>query len=100
MRPFSKAMLREFWTLHPQSERPLRRWWSTASTARWDSLADVRRDYPATDLVQGKNGNLLVFNVGGNKYRLVVLAIFGKDSIYTLWVGTHAEYDRLNVKEL
>ena len=93
-------MLREFWTLHPQAERPLRRWWKTASVAHWSGLADVRRDYPATDLVQGKNGDLLVFNVGGNKYRLVVLAVFGKESIYTLWVGTHAEYDRLNVKEL
>lgn len=50
--------------------------------------------------MQGKNGDLLVFNIGGNKYRLVVLAVFGKDSIYILWVGTHAEYDRLNVKEL
>ncbi len=50
--------------------------------------------------MQGKNSDLLVFNLGGNKYRFVVLTVFGKGSIYILWIGTHAEYDRLNVKEL
>ncbi len=100
VRPFSKPILREFWAVHPQAQRSLLRWWKTAELSSWGSLAEVRRDYPATDLVQGKNGDLLVFNVGGNKYRLIVLAQFGKRSVYILWVGTHAEYSRLNVKEL
>lgn len=100
MRPFSKPILREFWTAHPQSERPLLRWWKTASVSSWTSLSDVRREYPSTDLVQGRSGDLLIFDIGGNKFRLIVLVRFGNDSIYILWIGTHAEYDRLKVREL
>lgn len=100
MRPIATAALREFWTIHPQAERPLRRWWKTATLADWKSLADVRRDYPVTDLVKGRKGDLLVFNIGGNDFRLICRVEFGEAPLFVLFVGTHAEYDRLNVKEL
>ena len=100
VRPFSKPILREFWTRHPQAERPLVRWWKTASNASWSGLADVRRDYPSVDLVKGRKGDLLVFNIGGNDYRLICRIEFGEAPLFVLFVGTHAEYDRLNLKEL
>lgn len=100
VRPIAKPILRAFWTRHPQAEVPLHRWWKTVSIASWNGLADVRREYPATDLVKGRKGDLLVFNIGGNKYRLVVLIEFGNESLFILFVGTHAEHDRLNVREL
>jgi len=60
-------------------------------------MSDVRTDFPAADLV---DGDKLVFNIGGNKYRLVCLVDFGRPTLFVLWIGTHADYDRLNVKDL
>ena len=100
MRPFSKPILRAFWTAHPPAKEGLRTWWDRASEAEWRTFADVRRDYASVDLVKGPNGEKLVFNIGGDKYRLVVLVEFGKECIHILWVGTHAEYDELDVKAL
>ena len=100
MRPYSKSILRAFWTVRPPSEAGLQQWWSRASAARWTSFAEVRRDSPAADLVKGLNGDELSFSIAGNRYRLVVLIEFGNDSRYILWVGTRAEYDRLDVKAL
>jgi mRNA interferase HigB len=79
---------------------PLRRWWHRAQAANWANLADVRRDFPSMDLVKGRNGDLLVFNIGGNDYRLICRIEFGQTPLFILFVGTHAEYDRLNVKDL
>ena len=79
---------------------PLRRWWKRVSAAEWGGLADVRRDFPATDLVRGHKGDLLVFNIGGNDFRLVCRIEFGEAPLFILWVGTHAEYDKVDVKSL
>ena len=100
MRPFTLSVLRELWTRHPQAEKGLREWWDRTETASWRTFADVRRDFPAVDLVTSDRGDKLVFNIGGNKFRLVVLVKFGNESMFILWVGTHAEYDRLDVKRL
>lgn len=54
-------------------------------------MADVRRDFRDTDLV----GDRLIFNIGGNKYRLIVRVDFPYRRLYVRWIGTHAEYDRL-----
>ena len=100
VRPFTLSVLRAYWARHPQAEKGLREWWDRTETARWRTFVDVRRDFSAVDLVSSEKGDKLVFNIGGNKFRLVVLVKFGNESMYVLWVGTHAEYDRLNVKEL
>jgi len=60
-------------------------------------MQDVRADYPSADLV---GGNKLVFNIGGNKYRLVCRIKFGQPGLYIVWIGTHAEYDKLDVNKL
>lgn len=93
-------ILREFWTSQPQAEEGLRRWWARAEAAKWVTFADVRQDFPSADLVRGANGDKLVFNIGGNKYRLIALVKFGNDSLFILWVGTHAEYNKLDVQAL
>jgi mRNA interferase HigB len=98
MRVISFAMLRDFAERgHADAAVPLREWFKTAEHAQWNTMADVRRDFPSADLV---GGDRLVFNIGGNKYRLVSLVHFGRPTLFLLWVGTHAEYDRINVKEL
>jgi mRNA interferase HigB len=65
-------------------------WYKTARSSRWEKLEDVRRDYPSADQV----GNVLVFDIRHNRYRLIVRVIFGKRKLYVKALLTHREYDR------
>jgi mRNA interferase HigB len=72
MRVISLKTLREFWRRHPDAQRPLRQWYKTALLARWRGMQDVRRAYPHADGVRTSGGETLtVFNIAGNKYRLI-----------------------------
>ncbi len=82
--------LREFWTKHRNSETLLRAWYGVATKAQWKSLVDVRKTYSHADQV----GGLTVFNIGGNRYRLVVTIRYTKGQIFIRHVLTHEEYDR------
>jgi mRNA interferase HigB len=90
MHVISLKRLREFWTKHPQAENPLRAWHQVAESAQWRSLNEIRRTFPQADSV----GRSIVFNVGGNKYRLVVVAHFNRGKLYVRKVMTHAEYSK------
>ena len=75
---------------YPDAITPVRVWYRMALAARWENLEDVRREYPATDMV----GPLAIFNIGGNKYRLIVRLVFRSQRIYIKELLTHAEYDK------
>ncbi len=95
MRVISLKPLREFWGRHPDAEGPLRQWYRIATRARWTSLRDVRRTYPHADAVRTRGGDTLtVFNVGGNKYRLVARVRYDFALVNVRWVLTHQEYAR------
>ncbi len=94
MRVISLRALREFWDRHPDADLPLRLWYKTARAAEWRSLKDVRRTYSHADGVRtSRNETLTVFNIGGNKYRLVARIRFDFALVNVRWVMTHAEYD-------
>jgi mRNA interferase HigB len=90
VRIISVKRLREFWTQHPEAETPLRAWYRVAKHSSWPSFADVRGTYRSADWV----GSRVVFDVGGNKFRLVVAIRFDRGIVYIRHVLTHAEYDR------
>lgn len=90
MRVISKKALREFWEQHADAETPLRAWYTAATTATWSNLAEVRQAITSADLV----GHLTVFNIGGNKYRLIVAIHYDRQMIFIRHILTHAEYDR------
>jgi mRNA interferase HigB len=69
---------------------PLDNWYRRARKARWQNLADVKIDYPHADLV----GTCTVFNIGGNKYRLVVKIVYRAQAIFIKHVLTHKDYDK------
>lgn len=95
MRVISLKRLREFWERHPDAEGALRAWYRVASAARWRSLQDARAAYPHADGVETENGETLtVFNVCGNKYRLVVRIRYDFQLVNVRAVLTHAEYDK------
>jgi mRNA interferase HigB len=94
-RVISIRRLREFWQEHPDAEGPLREWYKVALNAKWRSIQDVRRTYAAADAVQAARGTTLtVFNIGGNKYRLVTTIWYGGQQVYIKQVLTHAEYSK------
>jgi mRNA interferase HigB len=91
----SQRTLQEFWNRHADARAQLREWYKAASAADWRSLADVRRIYPHADGVATKySGTLTVFNICGNKYRLVVRIRYDWKLVNIRCVLTHVEYDR------
>jgi mRNA interferase HigB len=94
MHVISYRALREFGETHPAARTPLRAWHKVAQKAAWTNLADVRQTYPSADAVEG----LTVFNIGGNKYRLIVSINYQAQVIYIKHVLTHEEYDEENWK--
>jgi mRNA interferase HigB len=94
MRVIARRTLKEFWGRHPQAERPLRAWFAFVSAAQWRNPADVKRQFGAT--VDFVADNRLIFDVAGNKYRVVVHVSYAYGRVLIKFVGTHAAYDRID----
>jgi mRNA interferase HigB len=93
MRIVSLKALRLFWRKHADAEGPLRAWFEVTRVAEWRSFAEVRQTFRRTDVVRVSSGNTVtVFDVGGNKYRLVAAIHFNTGVVYALLVMTHKEY--------
>lgn len=97
MRVIALKALRDFWERHSQAEVPLRAWHAIASRADWRSPADVKAAYRAASFL---SGNRVVFNIKGNEFRLVVAVHYNRGLIFVRFVGTHQQYDRINVEEI
>lgn len=91
MRVISRAMLRQFWKKHGAAEDPLRAWYAhvNAPSVAWHAWRDVKADFCTASPV----GNCTVFNIGGNKYRLITRILYPSQKVFVLKVMTHAEYD-------
>ena len=90
MHIITKRPLREFWEKYPDAENALRAWYKIADKIEWENIVDVRRDFPHADFV----GVCTIFNIGGNKYRLITKISYRTKKIFVRFVLTHAEYDK------
>jgi mRNA interferase HigB len=90
MHVLSKKRLREFWQRHADAELSLLRWHKLVSKAHYRDFNALRADFPSADWVEG----LVVFNIGGNKYRLVADVRFDRALVFVKVVLTHREYDK------
>lgn len=97
MRVIAKGALREFWTNHADARQPLEAWYHEALKAHWKTPQDVKNHYANASFVAG---NRIIFNIGGNKYRLVVRVNYEYGIVYIRFIGTHAEYDRIDVERI
>jgi len=88
MRVISYRRLREFYEEHPGAKEPLDAWYKKAKRAKWQNISDVKLEYPHADAV----GKCTVFNIGGNKYRLITGIVYARQTIYIKDVLTHKEY--------
>jgi mRNA interferase HigB len=84
----------------PSSRKPLEEWAHTVRAARWSNLQEVRRTYPSADGVIVKSGGVVtVFNIGGNKFRLLSSVFYQAQRVYVIELLTHAEYSKGYWKE-
>lgn len=97
MRVMSRSTLKEFWVNHTNAETPLTHWYNIVSKEVWSNPNDIKSSFRSADFVENK----VVFNIGGNKYRLVVVVNYHRGGwVFVKFVGTHAEYDKITVKDL
>jgi mRNA interferase HigB len=97
MRIISLSRLREFWTKpgHDDAEQPLRTWVKVVKAAEWSRPTDVKKMFRSADILP--NGRA-IFDIGGNKYRLVAAVHYRRKRIYVRFIGTHKEYDKIDAR--
>lgn len=93
----SKSILREFGFLYPDAIDSLNGWYKIVQSADWSSLAEIRQQFNRVDYV---GNDRYVFNIRGNRYRLVAMIFFDIRTVYIRFVGTHAEYDKINCRTI
>jgi len=97
MRIIALKTLHEFWEFHPNVRQQLQAWYEDAKHAVWQSPADIKAIYRNASIVAN---NRVVFNIKGNDYRLIVAIHYQFGIVYIRFIGTHAEYDRVNAAEV
>ena len=97
MHIISRKALREFWEEYPDSEEALKAWHHEVDTIEWANSAEVKDKYRSASII---NASRVVFNICGNKYRLIVAINYKFKIVYVRFVGTHKKYDRVNVEEI
>ncbi|TLU70469.1 type II toxin-antitoxin system HigB family toxin [Lichenicoccus roseus] len=93
MQVIALRKLRAFWETHPQAAAPLRAWYTIASQAEWTTPADIGAVFNSADFVAD---NRVIFDIGGNKYRLIVHVAYGYRRVLIKFIGTHKDYDKIN----
>ena len=97
MRIIYRTTLVGFWKKFPDSEQPLKSWFDEVRIATWISPNDLKKRYRNASIITNKR---VVFNIKGNSYRLIVDVEYKIGIIFIVWIGSHKEYDKINVKEI
>lgn len=92
MRVIAKKTLVEYYTEHSEAKTALEEWFTKTESARWENFSQVKKTFNSADHV---GNNRIVFNIRGNRYRLVVLVLFKNQMVYIRYIGTHKEYNRI-----
>ena len=97
MRVIAKKTLRDFWAKHKDCEEQLKSWYHEAENALWKSPNQIKIQHPSASILAN---NRIVFNVKGNKYRLIVRINFDYGIVWIRFIGTHAEYDKIDANKI
>lgn len=93
----SKRAINQFIERYPKSANMMLEWYLKAKESDWANFGDIRKVFGSADSV---GNGLYVFNVGGNKYRIIARIIFKTRTVFIRFVGTHKEYDKVNLSDL
>ncbi|MBL4654156.1 MAG: type II toxin-antitoxin system HigB family toxin, partial [Flavobacteriales bacterium] len=97
MRILSRRTLREFWNNHADCKDQLQTWYRETEKSSWKNINDLKVEYPNASILKDKK---IVFNIKGNKYRLIVKVNFEFQITWVRFIGTHAECNKINANEL
>lgn len=97
LRVIAKKILRDFWEAHPECEQQLKCWYREAERGQWKSPNQLKRQYPSASILEN---NRIVFNIKGNKYRLVARINYDFGIVWIRFIGTHAQYDKINAETI
>ena len=99
MRIISRSRLRQFWgdRRYRDSEQPLKSWYHEAKKSRWKRPGDIKGLYRHASFLAN---NKVVFNIHGNKYRLVVAVNYDFETCYIRFIGTHEQYDNIDAENI
>jgi len=98
MNIFAVRALRDFWKRHPQAERPLRVLYNRLTSQDWRGPQEIKDAFGAT--VDFVGDNRIIFDVSGNKYRVIIAFAYAYNRGLIKFVGTHAEYDRIDAEKI
>lgn len=97
MRVVAKKILREFWEKHSDSEQQLKTWYKESSKASWTNPSEIKSEYSRASIL--KSGRV-VFNICGNKYRLITDINYERQWVFIRFVGTHTDYDKIDANKI
>jgi mRNA interferase HigB len=97
VRVIAKRTLRVFWIKHTDCEQQLKAWYRETEKASWKSVNDLKEDYPSASILKN---NRICFNIKGNDYRLIVKFNFEFQIGWIRFIGTHAEYDKIDANNI
>lgn len=95
MRIIAKRTIREFWALYPDAESPLQAWYSEVSKADWQTPQQLKAQFGSASLLKGGR---VVFNIAGNKYRIILAMDYGRQACFIKFIGTHRQYDAVDAE--
>ena len=96
VRIISRRTLRLYWEKHADAATALQTWYHSVEHASWKKPEDIKAMYADASFV----GNRVIFNIKGNRYRLVVVVVYRSGTVYIRFVGTHQEYDDIDVRKI
>lgn len=97
MRVIAKRTLKEFWERYPDAQSPLEAWHAEAKNADWKTSADIKQQYGTASILKNSR---VVFNIHGNKYRLIVRIDYTYSIVFIRFIGTHKEYGQTDAEEV
>jgi len=97
VRIIAKKTLKEFWKKHSNCEQQLKSWYDETLDANWASTKDIKENYPSASFL---NDNCVIFNIKGNSYRLIVKINYKYKIVCIRFVGTHAQYDKIDATSI
>lgn len=95
MRIIAVSQLRQFYEMHPDAEQPVKAWAEATGKAQWTAPADIKAQYRNVSILKNRRA---VFNIKGNDYRLIVAIAYRIGIVYVKFIGTHADYDKVNAE--
>lgn len=97
MRIIAKKILREFWEVHSDCEQQLKSWYLEVEKASFRNPNELKNEYPNASILKD---NRICFNIKGNTYRLIVKVNFDYQMMWIRFIGTHAEYDKIDANKI